>query len=398
MKRRLQGAKLLTGLGRATRLLLLAGSVLIATGGSAMGAMAAMADRTTPGQPAGRTVPFTTHWMVDTSDIELRWGTGINWQARTDFGTVPMRRDMLVLYEHWFALDVRTDGVSTTQQPDYYTRYARTIEQVLNERVPRGFDGTVCIDIEFLTKFWGDRTSGPGLYPTINYGRRYYDEWFDYVRTRRPEMLQNKSTQEAERALAESFEAAVRQWFTFTINKMKELRPGTKFGFYGVPYGCRHGQYARPAPNHWRDSNDRLQWMVDIADVQFLPLYQNRFTIPEGQTPASWYEMTPNQSRLWVSENMVEARRLDATKPIYVLAFCRYPEECVGKGNQWLDDLALDAQFRFPKEYGADGVVIWDFIQNEREFNLLQSYLTQRVWPILNEIACLLYTSDAADE
>jgi hypothetical protein len=298
-----------------------------------------------------------------------------------------MRRDMKCLYEHWFAQDVRSLGVSITKEPDYYTRYARTIEQVLNERVPQGFDGVVCIDIEFLTKFWGDRTNGPGLYPTINYGKRYYDEWYDYVRTRRPELIQGLSTEESERVLAETFEAAVREWFTFTINKMKELRPGTKFGFYGLPYGCRHGQYARPDPNPERQANDRLNWMVEIADVQFLPLYQNRFTVPDGQRPASWYEMTIAQSRAWISDNITEARRLDANKPVYVLAFCRYPNECVGREDQWLDDLALDSQFRYPKAAGADGIVIWDFISNEREYNTLRTYLNERVLPILNEVA-----------
>jgi hypothetical protein len=367
----------------ALSLSVLAGSFVGVLG--AASSRASAADGTTV--PGATSRDLTIHWMVDTSDLEKRFGTGTDWQAQMPFGDLPMRRDMVCLYEHWFASDVRSIGVSVTKEADYYTRYARTIEHVLNERVPQGFEGAVCIDIEFLTKFWGDRTNGPGLYPTINYGKKYYDEWYDYIRIRQPDLIQGLNAEAAERVLAETFEAAVREWFTFTINKMKELRPGTKFGFYGLPYGCRHGQYARPDPNPERQANDRLNWMVEIADVQFLPVYQNRFTVPDGQRPANWHEMTIAQSRAWISDNIDEARRLDANKPVYVLAFSRYPNECIGHENEWLDDLALDSQFRYPKEAGADGIVIWDFISNEREYNELRTYLTDKVFPILNQVA-----------
>ena len=109
---------------------------------------------------------FSVHWMVTTDDRELRFGSGNDWSARMNFGSAQIQRDTLVLYEHWFASDVRTTGLSLTKESDYYERYERSLRTMLDQRVPQGFDGYVCLDIEFLPTYYGQRTGGPNLYPT----------------------------------------------------------------------------------------------------------------------------------------------------------------------------------------------------------------------------------------
>jgi hypothetical protein len=332
--------------------------------------------------------PFTFHWMVDTNDNERIRGSRTDWAAMFDFGALPVQRNAICLYEHWFSLDVRTTGMSLTQSPNFAARYDATIARMLGERVPVGFAGMICIDIEFLPKNWGNRTGGPGIYPTQSYATYLYDDWYRYVSQSRPELIRGKSVADAERALSDSYEQVVRDFFTMTVDRMRAHRPDAKFGFYGVPNGSRHGQYARPAPNPWRDTNDRYQWSIDIADVVFVPLYQNRFTIPDGAPQAHWWwQMTIAQSKAWINENIAEARRLAPQKPVYALAMCRYPETNEMYANQWLDDLALDSMFRQPKRAGADGIVIWDFISSQAEYNALRSYMTERVFPIIAETA-----------
>ena len=336
-------------------------------------------------QPAQR--PFTAHWMVNTHDREVFHNRRIDWQALVNFGDVPIQRDSICLYEHWFALEVREGGLSVTRQSGFRARYAENIRRLFDLRVPQGFAGLVCIDIEFAAMTWGNRTGGPGLYPTQGYGTPLYDDWFRHIQAVRPELIRGKSVEEAERALADSYDAAVRDFFTATIEIMRSLRPDAKFGFYNLPFGTRYGQYAWPAPNLWRDTNDRLRWMVDLADVQFIPLYQNRITLPDG-VPASVQrgEVTIAESRAFIDDNVREARRLSPTKPIYVLAMCRYPETAKQRANQWLDALALDSMFRRPRHAGADGVIIWDMIPDEAGYNALNSYITQFVLPILAEV------------
>jgi len=365
---------------------------MVLSAGAALGLLAAMpqtaqaAALLIDGNVTDR--PFTFHWMVDTNDNERLRGSRTDWQAMIDFGALPVQRNAICLYEHWFLLDVRTHGMSITQEAGFNSRYAATITRMLDERVPAGFAGMVCVDIEFHPKIWGNRTGGPGLHPTMNFATHIFDDWYRYIDTRRPELIRGKSVADAERALADSFEQATRDLYTQTIAIMRARRPDAKFGFYGIPGGARHANYGRPAPNPFRDVNDRLRWLVDLADVQFLPLYQNRFTIPDGATQTHWWrQMTIAQSKAWINENVAEARRLAPDKPVYVLAMCRYPETLDEYGNQWLDDLALDSMFRQPKRAGADGIVIWDFISSQAEYNALRSYLTERVFPIIAETA-----------
>ena len=342
--------------------------------------------------------PYTVHWMVTTDDLDLRWGAGIDWSARVDFGGVNIRRDMLVLYEHWFASDVKAQGFGLTlSDPGYYTRYEQTLRTMLDRRVPQGFDGYVCLDIEFAPKYWGRRTGGPEIYPVFNFGRKYYDEWYDFVRMHRPEWIANQGSEEMEHTLARTYEEAVQHWFSFTVARCRQFRPGTKWGFYGLPFGARHDQYNRPDPNPWRQRNDSLSWIVDISDCIFMALYQNRFTIPAGQTPSDWSEMTIAQSRDWIISNVREGRRISQGKPVFVLAMPRYVSSARNHGLDYLDNLAADSMFLVPKEAGADGLAIWDHILNETNYNEFQSYMNSHVLPRVAQTIGQTYPPDPGD-
>ncbi|MBX3411066.1 MAG: hypothetical protein KF859_14420, partial [Phycisphaeraceae bacterium] len=327
--------------------------------------------------------PYTVHWMVTTDDVDLRWGAGIDWSARVDFGGVNITRDTLVLYEHWFASDVKAQGFGLTlRDTGYYARYEQSLRTMLDRRVPQGFDGYICLDIEFAPKYWGRRTGAPDFYPNFPFYVKYYDEWYDFVRTQRPEWIANKNSEEMEHILASTYEEAVRHWFTYTFARVRQFRPGAKVTNYGMPFGSRHGQYHRPAPNPWRDRNDSLSWYVDLCDALFVPLYQNRFTVAPGQVPSDTHEITVAQSRDWIFSNITEARRISQGKPVYVLAMPRYAGTALRElGHNFLNDLAADHMFLLPKEAGADALVVWDHIRNEQSFNEFQAYMNSHVLP-----------------
>jgi hypothetical protein len=331
----------------------------------------------------GQPRPYTVHWMVTTSDMDFRWGAGIDWAGRVDFGGVTITRDTLVLYEHWFASDVKAQGFGLTlSDAGYYARYEQSLRTMLDRRIPQGFDGFICLDIEFAPKYWGRRTGGPDTYTHFPFYTKYFDEWYDFVRTHRPEWIVNKNSEEMEEILATTYEEAVRHWFTYTFAKVRQFRPGAKVTNYGMPFGSRHGQYHRPAPNPWRDRNDSLSWYVDLCDALFVPLYQNRYTVAPGQTPTETFEITVAQSRDWIFSNIAEARRISQGKPVYVLAMPRYAGSALSEqGHTYLNDLAADHMFLLPKEAGADALVVWDHILNETDFNQFQSYMNSHVLP-----------------
>ncbi|MBX3411023.1 MAG: hypothetical protein KF859_14205 [Phycisphaeraceae bacterium] len=349
---------------------------------SALLVSCAHADDTGGGGSTPRTQ--TLHWMGTTDDNEVRWRTGIRWSERLRFGDLPVRNDMAVIYQQWIADDVRAQGLGMTRVSSYTDDYRQTISRCLAERVPNvNFDGYILIDIEFMPLIWGKRTGGPDLYEEADHGPRQFDTWYTYIRNNRPEVTQNLGTEAAEHALAETYEQAVREWLTLTFHLFRELRPNAKLSYYGMPMGSRHWQYNTPDPNIWKQRNDRLSWLVTLQDAQMIPLYQDRITVPEGTTPRGQWQNTIAQSEDWIISNLREARRIGQGKPVLVLAMVKYMEYIPGYELAFLQPINLDHMLRLPLVHGADGLIFWDHIENQTQFNELQSFIDQSVVPLL---------------
>lgn len=331
------------------------------------------------GQSAQR--PFTVHWAAITCPHELRWRTTVDWAQTIEFEGAPVRKDTIILYEHDFLLDVRTAGLSITMNPDWYAQYDNRLDDLVESKIPDpNFAGNVCIDVEFISVTWGNRTGGPGTSPqTPAAPRRYFDEWYDYIRTRQPDLIANMSTAEQENALRTSYEQATKDLFLRTIQRLQTLRPNAKFGYYAQPLR-RNGEFSNPtALQGVRAYNDSLRWLFDAQDIFFLELYQ-RFFVAQTPQQVNWNLRWPKADleRL-MRGNIEEARRVAGEKPVYVLTMVRFSELTPGHEHQPLTDELYDLAIRSPKEYGADGLVIWDFLRSDNERQQLQTYMTQHV-------------------
>jgi hypothetical protein len=332
--------------------------------------------------------PFTVHWAAITCPQELRWRTNVDWAQTIEFEGAPIKKDTVVLYEHDFLLDVRTTGLSITTDSDWYTQYDNRLDALVQSKIPDpDFAGNVCIDVEFIALTWGNRTGGPGLSPqTPAAPRRYFDEWYDYIRTRRPELIANMNSQQQENALRTSYEQATKDLFLRTIQRLQTLRPNAKFGYYAQPLR-RNGEYSNPAQlPAVRAYNDSLRWLFDAQDVFFLELYQ-RFFVAETPQQVNWNVRWPKADleRL-MRGNIEEARRVAGEKPVYVLTMVRFSELTPGHELEPLPDDLYDLAIRSPKEYGADGLVIWDFLRSDNDRQRLQTYMTQHVNWRLREV------------
>ncbi len=338
------------------------------------------------GQSAQR--PFTVHWAAITCPHELRWRTTVDWAQTIEFEGAPVRKDTIILYEHDFLEDVRASGLSITTNPDWYAQYGNRLDDLVESKIPDpNFAGNVCIDVEFISVTWGNRTGGPGTSPqTPAAPRRYFDEWYDYIRTRQPDLIANMSTAEQENVLRTTYEQATKDLFLRTIQRLQTLRPNAKFGYYAQPLR-RNGEFSNPAALQGvRTYNDSLRWLFDAQDIFFLELYQRFFVAPTPQD-VNWNVRWPKADleRL-MRGNIEEARRVAGEKPVYVLTMVRFSELTPGHEFEPLTNELYDLAIRSPKEYGADGLVIWDFLRSDNERQRLQTYMTQHVNWRLREV------------
>jgi hypothetical protein len=330
---------------------------------------------------------FPVWWMATSSEADARVN-GFEWADRVQFADLQVRRDAAVLYEQFYAADVREQGLSLTQRdPQYWERFEQVMAQVLDRYVPNpAFNGLLLIDTEFLCLFWGDRTGGPGIYPVLDYGRRPYDEWYSFIRDHRPELIRGLSSAEAEEVLRSTYESAAREWTERQYATVRRLRPHAKLCRYGLPAGSRHDHYNLPDPNPWKALNDQAAWLTALQDVVLVVLYQDKYTVPAGVRPRHQREMTVHQARDWINSNMAEARRVAQGKPVYALVYMRYQEFVTNHESQLLDPSTLEIMLEGPRPQGADGMVIWDHIASRTQFDETQVYVDAHLVPSLRRV------------
>lgn len=337
--------------------------------------------------PAAAQQSFPVWWMATSSEADARIN-GFEWADGVQFADLPVRRDAAVLYEQFYAADVREQGLSLTQRdPQYWERFDQVMAQVLDRHVPNpAFDGLLLIDTEFLCLFWGDRTGGPGIYPVLDYGRRPYDEWYSYIRDQRPELIRGLSSAEAEEVLRTTYESAAREWTERQYATVRRLRPHAKLCRYGLPAGSRHDHYNLPDPNPWKALNDQAAWLTALQDVVLVVLYQDKYTVPAGVRPRHQREMTVLQSRDWINSNTAEARRVAQGKPVYALVYMRYQEFVTNHESQLLEPSTLELMLEGPRPQGADGMVIWDHIASRAQFDETQTFVDAHLVPSLRRV------------
>jgi hypothetical protein len=316
------------------------------------------------------------YWMASSNEKDAR-EKGFKWADRVTFGDAPVNRNCAVLYEQWYAQDVKDRGLSITQtDAAYWGRFDAAIRTALDKYAPGAdYSGLILLDTEFLPLFWGDRTGGPGIYPVSDYGRKPFDAWFAHIRDHRPEVIRGKNPKASEDALRESYESAVREWHEHQYATARQLRSHARFCRYGLPAGSRHGQYSQGDPNPWKQLNDRAAWLTQLQDVVLVVLYQDKYTVAAGKQPRNSREMTQDQARDWIVSNLAEAKRTAMGKPVYALAYLRYQEFVTGHESKLLEGPALDCMLTLPRQAGASGLVIWDHIDSQSQFQETQSFI-----------------------
>ena len=88
------------------------------------------------------------------------------------------------------------------------------------------WSGYAAVDFEDWTPIWEENTNPSGWHD-----KRYQDFSIELVQAAHPSLSLAEATAKAK----EEFEAAALGWMVGVLERLKELRPQMKVGFYGIP-------------------------------------------------------------------------------------------------------------------------------------------------------------------
>jgi len=324
------------------------------------------------------------YWTGVTDVVKMKWEKAPDWAKQVDFRGVPVRDDFIFIYEEGFVNKIREQGLGYTRHPEFDAEYSATLRRVFDERVPDpAFDGIICFDFEAVPFVWRDNAANAA--ETAKEGRApwHSDLWIKWTKEHEPGLLAGRSEVEQERVLKRTYDGAARLWLTKTFEEARRIRPRARFAMYGIPGGSRYFHYAGKDPNVWRQFNDSMQWLTDLQDVTVLVLYQNRKVQQKGDTPRPPL-LTYQEGVDHITENITEARRIAPRKPLLALVGF-WSEDGSGGIAAWRNEPVLDMTIAQTAKAGADGLVIWHFFADQKQFDEYQRMLDERAIPLIRE-------------
>lgn len=254
--------------------------------------------------------------------------------------------------------------------------HVRSLEQRMPSLVPAGFDGYVVIDYEAWWALWERTSNQPSSAPSDALDTDFKDDWRDFIRERRPHLVDGLSAADAERVYEATYEAHVRNFMLTTLYTCKRLRPRAKWGFYNYPQVLVNSDLTPPGVKGYGDLtheasllNDQNQWLYDAADFVAPRIYPPFEVLPEtpeggfkpGQIPVRGHEE-------WLSSMVREAVRLARGKPVIPIHSAVYYSS---------QDISLQPVtyfqhrevFRILAENGAAGVIVWHSVATAEELD-----------------------------
>lgn len=334
---------------------------------------------------------FTYYWMVTTG---LQGNQSMD--TLTDLSGIPLNRNCAVVYEQDFPkIPVRfgpngehlSAGMYMLLQDQQggYTNWlgnftawmlahSQTAAQAFNNRVPVGFAGTVCLDLEEVPPLW-----------EFSWGAQTQrDRWREAVSTINQVLLDplflstvgydaplgalswgDLNADEQDELLRVSYNYFGVDFFRQTLAFSKLARPQAKFGFYGTPFNWWPTYDAEKSA-----VNDQLQPLWAQVDVLMPSVYQLYWTAtsPAG-SPCSDMVNSPGQNSAFFASLLGESLRVQSvfcrpgTKVIAV-AWWHYRAASAGCSPEVNPDLLVNDtnvthQLWLPWYYGADGLAIW---------------------------------------
>lgn len=375
---------------------------------------------------------FTYYWMVSTV-----WEPGRTMDTVTNLGSAPISRNTVIIYEQDFPkipIVIHSNGSHgergiqlilkgldgsyaawQTNMTLWMAAHTATVPLTVASRVPVGFNGVLCLDLEVVLPLRELVVGlvGPGeqlndwdaAVAAIN--TPSFDSAFTQLAAWTPPAgatgWNNLNTTQKADLSAKAYRAIALDFYLRTIQGAKATRPLAKIGFYGMPYG-----WWPSYDDSRRGYNDLLQPIWDQCDVLMPSLYQLYWTTTTPLTsPCPDAVNTPSNNAAFFSSAIEEARRIQtvSARPgqlIIPFVWWHYKSQagqCSPDVNPTLlvNETNLKQQLTLPWWNGADGLAIWGAYARlgpSNPLNWLDDSTTigadfrARWAPIISRIAC----------
>jgi len=330
-----------------------------------------------PSGPLARTHPARDH--------DPRPALDIGWVVRDFDGeplatetSLPLRFDAIILYQRELGLYLDGGPHTMVENPGWLARHLREVEQDVEEHVPAGFDGLVCIDYEK----WGTIAKNP-----VD-----VDRMIIALSSNAPEFTDLPRQRQVEIAEA-TYHNRARTFYIETLRVCQEARPRAKWGFWNRPLRGTMGLLSSRA-DEIRTRNNQLDWMMDAVDVVYPSIYPRLYLIDESEEPRSSRHVTP--SRLYDIQRSIieESVRLARGKPVYPYMSMRSYPRVGGKATpgEMLTVAHMAATVRAAIDAGANGIIIWGGKGDERLARNFQEHVLR---PVMERFDLLPATTDA---
>lgn len=335
----------------------------------------------------GQVNEYLISWCVTTWTSRT---AGVDLQAQIDLTGTTIRRDSVILYENAFG-KFPYGGPHLSENPAWMREHIAKIAVDLNRLIPDpNFNGYAVIDYETWFPDWSRLDNSTSNMGAEARDHDFKDDWEEYLRIFRPQVLRGLTGEAKERALAATFNAASQKLYLETLREGKRLRPRAKWGFYGFPAREYYVDYA-PRRDAWRALNTtNMSWMHDAVDALFPSLYAVAITVEDREPRRGTMENTPAQNAAYIIENVRETVRISRGKPVLPFIHFRYhPNVGPAMEGKWITDLGMRQQLELPKQAGAKGVIIWDCIESERHFRELRDIMLTKIAPRADAVAVI---------
>jgi len=307
---------------------------------------------------------------------QVREPRGYDPTDRTDTSGTPVSREVKLIAGWKIGMYRRQGPHAIASHSQWMRRHMKELTRDVNRLVPREFTGPVIIDYEPWWALWRrtmdiDSDEGPDARDDD-----YRQDWRDYIRAERPQLVRGLSEDQAEEVYEATYEAFMRTYLLSTIYKCKQLRPNAQWGFYNYPQVLIHSDLTPYGVQGYGDLtheastlNNRNQWLYDAVDFVAPRIYPARQVLPEwppeGRQPG---QINPSVHEMWLSSMVRESVRLAKGKPVYPLHSAIYFSSFPFR-RQSVSQYQHEEVFRICAENGAAGVIVWHSVDAEDELD-----------------------------
>lgn len=303
---------------------------------------------------------FTLYWAVDDRG-DFPGTQGLS--ASINLDGLPIQRDRVKLGYEWASMYPK-EGLHVAQDPKWMQSYVNNIGTWLDMWCGKDFDGYFALDFESLSLYWEDNSDAVKT------------AWHDWNMQNNPYFRRLKPSG-YEKFYRDSWNVAMKKFYSATIAECHKQRPAAKFCIWGVPYISAWDIYNPTKVYSWDCRWYRLKWLWEISDFFMPSPYTPRIVV---DNPVNWWEGTYNFVKDYQYAVLRQASRTQIfggskdKEIISCINLRNVPAVMKDSGQEWVDSNSLNLMIQIPKTLGYN-VAIWDALESKEKRDEMQNFI-----------------------